>query len=188
MHGIRAVRLHPDHFAIRLQLLDGVCNAADKSATANRDNHRVNFLTLLMDFQSNCACTRRNFTAFEWMYEKSTFLPLDPLGDLERFVNTVHEHHFAAERSARIDSCRIRRTDHHDLGACTDRLGGECGCYGVITRTDRCDTDLSLLRTKTVYGRKRATRFKRSCSLQELEFAVYDSSITERILERRTAQ
>jgi hypothetical protein len=122
------------------------------------------------------------------MYEKSTFFLLNPLGNLERFVNVVNEHYFTSKRPARIDSRRICRTDHDHLGACTHGLGGECSCYGMITRTNRCDTDTLLFRTKTVYDRKRATGFECSCSLQELEFAVYDRSVAERVLKGRTSQ
>ena len=141
-----------------------------------------------MNLESNRSSTCRDFAAFKRMYEKPAFVALNLFSNLKRFMNIVHEHHFAAERAAGRNSRWIRRAHHNHLGACTYCLGSKCGCYCVIAGANCRDANFSLLSVKTVDVRKCATRFERARFLQELQFAVYDRSVIEHILEGCAAQ
>ena len=80
LHRWQPRRLHSDDLNFRIGFLDGAGDAADQSASADGDHHRLDFRMLLQHFKSEGALAGDDRVVIEGMDESEMLLLAAPDG------------------------------------------------------------------------------------------------------------
>lgn len=102
-------------------------------------------------------------------------------------MHIIRQHDFGTVGPACLNSRRVCRPDHDDLGRRADRLRGKRGRNGVVSGTYSRDPRNELFFRQAEQRREGSTRLERACALQEFQLGENTSVGSNSRLDRSTS-
>ncbi len=121
---------------MRPQPFDDIGDATDQAAAADRNDDDVELFRLLANLEAAGARSEGHIRAFKRMYEKTTLVFLDLLGDRKSLVNVIGEDDLGTITLAGLDPQLVCSAHHYDFCRRPPDAGGKRRRYCMVSRAD----------------------------------------------------
>ena len=173
LHRGQPRRLHSNDLDFRIRFLDGAGDAADQSASANGDHHRLDFRMLLQHFKSEGALAGDDRIVIEGVDESEVLLFTAPDGFFTGLVVVgAVKNDFGAVGLGGGNLDQRRRERHANLGFDPAPAGVIRQSLRVVSRRSCNHSLIAFLRAHGQQFVQRAALFKRARPLQVVEFQI----------------